>query len=261
VKYLGVGTNLKFYIENGETYYDITPIREVTAAGDVTFAATDGSDIIVVTDVGFGSNVGDFVSFSGVDPDGLGANGNITQAVLEQEFQIATVIDSDNYTIVAVTANVFDVGDGGPNVVGTYEIPVGNENAAAIYGWGAGFWDSGSWNEELTSNSTFRVWNQQNFGQDLVFGPNGGPEDARELAADCGGGKQAGRRRHHWQQPGGQGTGRWLHRVVQHRGAGAANDLDEAALRPDQGFCSDQPRGHQPQRVGRIDHAACQQSR
>ena len=42
-KYLGVGTNLKFYIESGGTVADVTPIRQTTSAGDVTFAASNGS--------------------------------------------------------------------------------------------------------------------------------------------------------------------------------------------------------------------------
>lgn len=36
---LGVGTNLKFYIQNGGAYYDITPIRFTTTAGACTFQA------------------------------------------------------------------------------------------------------------------------------------------------------------------------------------------------------------------------------
>ena len=38
-RYLGVGTHLKYYINEGGGYSDITPIRETTAAGAVTFAA------------------------------------------------------------------------------------------------------------------------------------------------------------------------------------------------------------------------------
>ena len=36
---VGVGTHLKFYIENGGGYNDITPLRATTSAGDVTFSA------------------------------------------------------------------------------------------------------------------------------------------------------------------------------------------------------------------------------
>ena len=39
-KYIGVGTNLKYYINEGGGYNDITPIRSTTAAGDVTFSAS-----------------------------------------------------------------------------------------------------------------------------------------------------------------------------------------------------------------------------
>jgi len=42
-QYLGVGTHLKYYINEGGGYNDITPIRKTTAAGDVTFAAASNS--------------------------------------------------------------------------------------------------------------------------------------------------------------------------------------------------------------------------
>jgi hypothetical protein len=38
--YLGVGTHLKYYINEGGGYNDITPIRTTTSAGDVTFDAS-----------------------------------------------------------------------------------------------------------------------------------------------------------------------------------------------------------------------------
>ena len=38
-RYLGIGTHLKYYINEGGGYNDITPIRETTSAGDVTFSA------------------------------------------------------------------------------------------------------------------------------------------------------------------------------------------------------------------------------
>ena len=81
---IGVGTNLKFYIENGGGYNDITPIRATTAAGDVTFAATNGSTTITVTDVAHGALEGDFVTFSGA----VSLGGNITAEGLNQEHQV-----------------------------------------------------------------------------------------------------------------------------------------------------------------------------
>jgi hypothetical protein len=178
VPYLGTGTNLKYYINAGFTYSDITPLRATTAAGDVTFAATDGFSTITVTDVGFGSSVGDFVTFSGA----LTLGGNITAAVLNQNYQIVTVIDSDHYTISTfpVLANASDTGNGGiispPSsaTVGKYEIPVGGVIELPAFGWGAGPWDGGGWGTGSPGVEPMRVWNAQNFGQDLVYGYQGG---------------------------------------------------------------------------------------
>ena len=117
--YLGVGTNLKYYIESGLVYNDITPIRATTAAGDVTFAATNGSATITVSDTAFGSNIGDFVTFSGA----VSLGGNITAAVLNQNYQIVTTPTANTYTITATaTANASDSGNGGTLTVGAYEI-------------------------------------------------------------------------------------------------------------------------------------------
>ena len=171
--YLGVGTNLKYYIESGNVYNDITPIRTpVTATGYVTFAATNGSATITVTNTAFGSSAGDFVTFSGA----VSLGGNITAAVLNQNYQIASVISVNSYTITATaTANVSDSGNGGGATLGAYEVPVGYAINIPLYGWGAGFWGSGGWGTGSTSASAIRIWNAQNFGQDLIFGPKGGP--------------------------------------------------------------------------------------
>jgi hypothetical protein len=170
--YLGVGTNLKYYIESGLAYNDITPIRATTAAGDVTFAATNGSATITVTDTAFGSNIGDFVTFSGA----VTLGGNITAAVLNKNYQIVTTPTANTYTITATaTANASDTGNGGTLTVGAYEIPVGYATSIPLYGWGAGFWGSGGWGTGSTSTSSIRIWNAQNFGQDLIYGPKGGP--------------------------------------------------------------------------------------
>jgi hypothetical protein len=167
----GIGTNLKMYIERGGQYYDITPIRVTTSAGDVTFAATDGSDVLVVSDTAHGATAGSFVTFSGAASLG----GNITATVLNAEYQIASVINADSYRIVAlVTANASDSGDGGASVVGAYQVNVGPEFQAALSGWGAGPWGLGSWGNGLPGSEAIRIWNQANYGEDLIFGPRGG---------------------------------------------------------------------------------------
>ena len=135
---LAIGTNLKYYIQNGTggNVYDVTPIRTTTSAGEVTFSATTGSPVITVTDVGHGAQTGDFVTFSGA----VSLGGNITAAVLNAEFQI-TYISSNQYTITAsVNAAAGDSGNGGSAVVGAYQITTGNDIFTQNVGWGAGTW-------------------------------------------------------------------------------------------------------------------------
>ena len=170
--YLGTGTNLKYYVTSGGDYYDVTPIRNTTAPGDVTFAATAGSAVITVTDVAHGCVTGDFVTFSGA----VSLGGNITAGVLNQEYQV-TIIDVDTYTFVAAaTANASDSGNGGASTVAAYQVNTGNAISGPITGWGAGSWGGGDWGIGLTGGGTsaIRIWNHQNFGEDLIFGPKGG---------------------------------------------------------------------------------------
>jgi hypothetical protein len=191
--YLGVGTSDKYYIEEGQGYYDITPIRETTSAGDVTFSASNGSSTITVTDTNHGAVIGDFVTFSGA----VSLGGLITADVLNQEYKINSIVDENNYTItarevnsvaiitvdgeytpVAVTANISDSGDGGSSVVGAYQINTGLDTSVYGNGWGAGTWSRGAWNSAAvidTLTDTLRLWSHDNFGEDLIINVyNGG---------------------------------------------------------------------------------------
>ena len=168
--YIGAGTNLKYYAVVGNALGDITHIRNTTAAGDVTFAATDGSSVITVTDIAHGCVDGDFVTFSGA----VSLGGNITAVVLNAEYQV-TVVDNDTYTIdVGVVANASDSGNGGAAVVGAYQLNVGPEIQAPSSGWGSGGWGLGPWGVGTFTVDVIRIWNAANFGEDLVFGPKGG---------------------------------------------------------------------------------------
>ena len=183
--FLALGTSKKVYINSATQYYDITPLRATTAPGAVTFAATDGSSVITVSNTSFDSEVGDFVTFSGVDADGLGVGGNITQAVLEQNYEIATVINNDSYTIIAkspttglpVVANSSDSGDGGNAVVAAYEIPIGFDVTTFGYGWGAGQWGNSAWGEGSQPPIVLqqRDWWFDQFDNDLVMNYRNGP--------------------------------------------------------------------------------------
>lgn len=191
---LGVGTNLKFYVENGGEYYDITPIRE-TNLNSTTFAAVTTSPFsstITVTDGSANSlQVGDFVTFT----NAVGLGGNITAAILNQEYQISGFISSTVYTIearavssigapgAAVLSNASDVGNGGSATDAAYQISTGFDTFTISTGWGAGPWNAGSsgdpwahgWGTGYTTGfgEQLRLWSQSNFGEDLLFSPRG----------------------------------------------------------------------------------------
>lgn len=154
VKYLGIGTNLKYYlVENNNAYNDITPIRK-TSTNSITFAATNGSSTITVTDASNGAVENDFVTISGAASLG----GLITANVLNQEYQIASIIDGNTYTIIAkdtsgstVTANSSDTGNSGSGTDGLYQINSGLDVVVRSTGWGAGLW-GGTTDSALTAN-------------------------------------------------------------------------------------------------------------
>ena len=178
-RYLGLGTTFKYYVEDGGAFFDITPIRLTTSAGDVTFSASNGSSTITVTDTAHGAENNDFVTFSGAASLG----GNITADVLNQEYQISLVTGTNTYEITAkdtsgatVTANSSDSGNGGSSVVGTYQINVGLDVYVPSTGWGVGTWGAGSWNGSTAISNTgqLRLWTHDNFGENLIINPRGG---------------------------------------------------------------------------------------
>ena len=182
-KYLGIGTTNKYYIEEGGTYNDVTPIR-TTTTNSTTFAAENGSSTLTVTDNGHGAVNGDFVTFSSA----VSLGGNVTAAVLNQEYQIDTVTGTNTYTITAkdtagttVTANSSDDpstggGNGGSATDSVYQINSGTEFFVAATGWGVGTWGAGGWGSStsLSAVNQLRLWTHDNFGEDLIINVRGG---------------------------------------------------------------------------------------
>ena len=168
-----VGTTFKLYWQEGDNYNDITPIRSTTSAGDVTFSATNGSSTLTVNDTAHGADLNDFVTFSGAASLG----GNVTAAVLNQEYQVTAVTSANAFTITAkdtdgntVTANSSDTGNGGSSTIGEYQISVGLDVFIDGTGWSAGAWGSGTWGStsSLAANNQLRLWSIDNFGEDLI---------------------------------------------------------------------------------------------
>jgi len=169
--FVAVGTNLKFYVTLGAQYYDITPVRVVSTLTN-PFTATAGSAKITVTASSHGAVTGDFVTFSGA----TGLGGNITAAVLNQQYQI-TVTSTSTYTFTATaTANSTDAAGspGGGTVTATYQVNTGPAVQTPFYGWGAGSWGSGTWGTGGTTKVNLQIWNAYNYGENLLYGPRGG---------------------------------------------------------------------------------------
>tara|TARA_R110000744_G_scaffold195119_1_gene314062 strand:+ start:135 stop:1970 length:1836 start_codon:yes stop_codon:yes gene_type:complete len=161
---VGVGTNLKFYIEVGGIYNDITPLRSTVTLTN-PFETTNGSPIVEVTDTNSGYITGDFVTFSGAS-----AVGGLT---LNAEYQLTETNTANVYAIDAGT-NASSSATGGGTVTAKYQINTGPSFAVPKVGWGAGDWSSAAWGVGQLSADSIRLWSQANFGEDLIFGPHGG---------------------------------------------------------------------------------------
>ena len=177
--FMGVGTHLKYYIEEGGSFHDVTPIRK-TSTNSITFSATNGSAELTVTDSSHGAVANDFVTISGA----VTLGGNITASVLNTEHQITSVVNANSYKItVSATASASDSGNGGSGVDGVYQINVGLDTTVGGNGWGAGAW--GGINTDLTqfgwgdpantgTTQEIRLWTHDNFGEDLLLNPRDG---------------------------------------------------------------------------------------
>ena len=177
--FLGVGTHLKYYIEEGGQFFDITPTRK-TSTNSITFSASNGSAELTVTDSSHGAVANDFVTISGA----VSLGGNITASVLNTEHQITSVVNANSYKItVSATANSSDSGNGGSGVDGVYQINVGLDTGVGGNGWGAGGYGGVNadlttfgWGEAASSGTTaeLRLWTHDNFGEDLLINPRDG---------------------------------------------------------------------------------------
>jgi len=257
-EFIGVGTHLKYYILEGQQYYDITPLRLTTSAGDATFLtgadtlngaiAADSETIVIDSATGFPASgrvkIGDeiitYASISSVTLQGCsrGQNGTtaashadgaaiacctitvteaehgaldndfvtftdaaslgglITAAVLNQEYQVTTVVSANAYQIEARTVssiasitttdgldptflfcNASDSGTGGSSTVAAYQINTGLDTTISGNGWNAGTWGRGTWNSATdlsASGQTLRLWSHDNFGEDLLINDRDG---------------------------------------------------------------------------------------
>jgi len=186
-QFLGVGTHLKYYVNEGGAFHDVTPIRATTTNG-IVFAATNGSSTITATDSSHGATADDFVTLSGA----VSLGGVITAGVLNQEYQVIAVPNDNTFTFAArkagtsissittteglnpipVVANSSDSGNGGSAADAAYQATVGLNSSVTGNGWNAGPYGRGTWNSATdlsVDGATLRIWSHDNFGEDLIF--------------------------------------------------------------------------------------------
>ena len=142
---------------------------------------------LIVTDTDHGALENDFVTFSSAATLG----GNITANILNQEYQVTTIINDNSYQVEARTVSTIgsittstglnetyvfasssDSGNGGGSTVGEYQINTGLDTTIVGNGWGAGTWSRGTWGSSTpltASGQTLRIWSHDNFGEDLII--------------------------------------------------------------------------------------------
>ena len=169
---MGVGTTSKMYIESGGTYSDITPIRaEHTLTNPFATSTTTNSGgytTVTVTDASNGATDGAYVTFYGGS-----AVGGVT---VLGEYAI-TFVDGSTYTI-RVSGTASSSTTGGGTVYAVYQINPGGAIYVPSTGWGAGPWNAGTWGFGQSTPAAvppIRIWNQVNWGQNLLYGPSGSP--------------------------------------------------------------------------------------
>lgn len=231
---LGLGTNLKYYLERGGAYYDITPIRSTTtptnpfttavtslsspiSATDTSLVLASGTNLpmsgtvkigseqiaygflsgntlssltrgangttaashlaaepvssnaIRVTDPSHLAISGDFVTITGAS-----SVGGVSSSVLNGEHSIVVWDNNNYYFYVDAFPTTASSGGGTPTI--QYQVQTGNSSYVTGVGWGAGGWGLGGWGLAAPTGigTQLRIWNNQVFGEDLVYGPRGG---------------------------------------------------------------------------------------
>ena len=168
--YLGMGTSKKLYVESGEAFYDITPLRSSSTINTNPFAITGSSAVVTVTDTDHGALAGDFVTFSGATSSDSG----ITAAVMNKEYVIDSITSANAYVVtMSATANGSDATEGGGSVNAAYQISIGLDSTVLGTGWGVDTYGAEGWGVAATGAATditaqLRVWSLSPFGEDLI---------------------------------------------------------------------------------------------
>ena len=161
LRYLALGTDRKLYIYNEGAVYDITPIRETQALTNPF--TTNGTTTVSVADSTHNAKLGDFVTFDSFSSiDGLDMN---------QEFEITSITDANNYTVTHTSTASGSTSGAGGSGNAKYQINIGPATSTYGLGWGTDTWSSGTWGTASSSSDVVivgRNWSLDNFGEDLI---------------------------------------------------------------------------------------------
>lgn len=183
--HLAVGTNSKYYIISNNSLYDVTPKLPDVDLGNDPFIGNLGTNKITVSMTSHDLSLGDFVTFSGASGT-IGSPNNAT--LMNREFSVYEVLDVDSFIVIAPVGYSFSdpaniVAGGGSSVVAHPNIPTGLISASYARGYGLGPFGSGAWGRPTTGGYQLlsaiirqpALWSQDNFGEDLIVNPRGGP--------------------------------------------------------------------------------------
>ena len=160
------GTHKKLYVYSEGNFFDATPQR---STADITsvFTTTNASSLVTVNHSSHGATEGDFVTISSTSA----ATAGISAAIMDDEHEIQSITDTNNY-IIDVGTNATSAVSTTNDCTVTYEITAGRDRALSGYGWGTGTWDSAqTWDTPNTSDSVtigLRNWNLDNWGEDVI---------------------------------------------------------------------------------------------
>ena len=171
-KYVGVGTNLKLYVNFGDNYYDITPIRTTITLGTDKITAVSGTAVVTIdTTSAHGAVAGDYVTIAGAT-----ATAGIGTGALNTEHRIVALGDPSNadsstkFRVVCSTKATSSASGGGSSVTAAFQINTGLNEYVEGSGWGADTWGSGTWGSSATLGQSLqlRLWSLANFGDDMI---------------------------------------------------------------------------------------------
>ena len=174
-KYVGVGTNLKLYVNLTDAdYHDITPIRTTLTLATDKITAVNGTAVVTIeTATAHGAVKGDYVTIAGVDA----TVGGIAIAVLNTTHRIVALGDPSDETTTSTKFRVVcsakassSASGGGSSVTAAFQINTGLDTYVPSTGWGTDPWGQGAWGSSagIGQANQLRLWSIINFGDDMI---------------------------------------------------------------------------------------------